>query len=100
MYKFKTETEERRFNTTLNKCIEAFKNEKERSSSTSKKLKKAVDCNLNLMRIAILNHRQGTDFYTYELYLVQKYLDRLYESGLYQFEDYEISVFNSLALRL
>jgi len=88
MYQFKTKTEERRFNTTLNKCIEAFKKE-----TSQKKLKKAVDCNLNLLRVAKLNHRQGTEFYTYEIYLVQKYLDCLLESGLYEFEEWEVSVF-------
>jgi len=89
MYTFKTETEERRFNTTLNKCLEAFKNE-----TSARKLKKAVDCNLNLLRIAILNHRQGTEFYTYEIYLVQKYLDCLLESGLYEFQEFELNIFN------
>lgn len=94
MYIFKSEDEEERFNKSLNDCLEAFKQEK-----SAKKLKKAVDCNLRLFQLAQLNHRRGLeDFYnnlTYELQLVYNYLCYLYESGLYEFQDYEISVFKS-----
>ena len=77
---------------TLNECLEAFKKE-----TSAKKLKKAIECNLNLLHLAKENYRgRKEQFYTsmsYELRLVNMYLIALCELELYSFNEDELNIF-------
>jgi hypothetical protein len=78
---------------TLNQCLTAFKNEK-----SAKKIKKAINCNLNIYYLAKENYRGRKELFYHsmseDVRMVRVYLICLSELGLYDFTGDEIAVFN------
>lgn len=94
MYKFKSQEEKQRFNTTLEKCIAEFV----MGESSKKQLRKTIACNVNIFRLAQLNHSRGMeDFFknmNYYEQLTYDYLNYLFQTGLWEFTEEELRWFN------
>lgn len=94
MYKFQSPEEKQRFNKTLDNCIAEFA----MGGSSKKQLQKVITCNVNIFRLAQLNHRNGVEhFYKnmgYYDQLTYDYLNYLFQTGLWQFTEEELRWFN------
>jgi hypothetical protein len=91
LYKFKSEAEEKKFNDVLNRCLSLFEKE------FPKRKLRVIKCNLQIIYLAQLNEMRGVKWYfeniDYHDFLTLTYLNRLCESGLWEFTEYEKSYF-------
>jgi predicted Zn-dependent peptidase len=78
---------------TLNQCLTAFEKE-----TSAKKIKKAINCNLNLLYLAKENYRGRKELFyqslSEDVRMVRNYLLCLSELELYSFTEDEIAVFS------